>query len=99
MIRGVSEPCRGTKILTFLFRSSLVCSSLLHLRSSQNLPSAKFGCSRQFSEASTRGRRVLGGDSSAGQAPYLLEDGRGGRYLVEHSIGSCLYDFVEVPWP
>ena len=42
---------------------------------------------------------VLGGGSSAGQAPYLLDDGRGGRYLVEHRVGSRFHDLVEVPWP
>jgi|SRR5215218_4805118 hypothetical protein len=43
---------------------------------------------------------VLGGGGSfAGQAPYLLDDGRGGRYLVQHSIGSRLQDLLEVPWP
>ena len=34
MVRGVSDPREGTKILTFLFRPRLVCSPLLHLRSS-----------------------------------------------------------------
>ncbi len=43
---------------------------------------------------------VLGGGGSfASQAPYLLDDGRGGRYLVKHSIGSRLYYLVEVPGP
>ncbi len=34
MLRGVSNPREGSKILTFLFRPRLVCSSFLHLRSS-----------------------------------------------------------------
>jgi hypothetical protein len=61
--------------------------------------SAKFGCGKQFSEASTHGRRALGGGSFASQAPYLLHDCRGGRYLVEHSIGSSLQDLIEVRRP
>jgi hypothetical protein len=35
MIRGVSNPREGSKILSFLFRPRLVCNSLLHLRSSR----------------------------------------------------------------
>ena len=34
MVRGVSSPPEGSKILSFLFRLRLVCTSLLHLRSS-----------------------------------------------------------------
>jgi hypothetical protein len=34
MLRGVSNPREGSKILTFFFRPRLVCSSFLHLRSS-----------------------------------------------------------------
>jgi hypothetical protein len=34
LVRGVLRPSEGSKILSFLFRSRLVCSSLLHLRSS-----------------------------------------------------------------
>ena len=33
LVRGVSDPCEGSKILCFPFRPRLVCSSLLHLRS------------------------------------------------------------------
>ena len=61
--------------------------------------STKFGGSKQFSQASTRGRRALGGGSLATQAPYLLDNGRGGHYLVQHRVGSHLYDLVEVPGP
>jgi hypothetical protein len=34
LVRGVWNPREGSKILSFLFRSRLVCSSLLCLRSS-----------------------------------------------------------------
>jgi hypothetical protein len=37
LVRGVSNACEGSKILSFLFRFRLVCSSLLHLRSSWTL--------------------------------------------------------------
>jgi hypothetical protein len=43
MLRGVSDPCEGSKILCFLFRPPLVCSSLLHLRSAWKILSANFG--------------------------------------------------------
>ena len=49
MVRGVSHSCQGSKILTFLFRSRLVCSSLLHLRSSWKVNSANFRYT-EFSE-------------------------------------------------
>jgi hypothetical protein len=42
LVRRVSNAREGSKILSFPFRPRLVCSSLLHLRSSQNLPSASF---------------------------------------------------------
>ena len=42
MVRGVSRAREGSKILTFLFRTRLVCSSLLHLRSSWKVNSANF---------------------------------------------------------
>ena len=41
MVRGVSNPCEGSKMLTFLYRPRLVCSSLLHLLRSWK------GCSRK----------------------------------------------------
>ena len=41
MVRGVSNACEGSKILTFLYRPRLVCSSLLHLLSSWKVNSAK----------------------------------------------------------
>jgi hypothetical protein len=33
LVRGVSSPREGSKILSFLFRSRVECSSPLHLRS------------------------------------------------------------------
>ena len=42
MLRGVSNPGEGSEILSFLFRSRLVYSSLLHLRSSWTLYPRKF---------------------------------------------------------
>jgi hypothetical protein len=42
LVRGVSNPREGSKILTFLFRSRLVCSSLLHFLSSWMVDSQKF---------------------------------------------------------
>jgi hypothetical protein len=42
-IRGVSDPHEGSKSLSFLFRTQLVCSSLLHLRSSFKPNCPKFG--------------------------------------------------------
>ena len=50
MVRGVSNPREGSKILTFLFRPRLVCSSLLHLRSSWKEDSANYFASTVFSE-------------------------------------------------
>jgi len=32
LVGGMSDPLKGSKILTFLFRSRLVCSLLLHLQ-------------------------------------------------------------------
>src|SRR4029453_12407353 len=50
MIRVVSNTCEGSKILSFLFRSSLVCSSLLHLQCSWkvNFPRAGFRLTEFF---------------------------------------------------
>jgi hypothetical protein len=42
MLRGVSNACEGSKILSFPYRPRLVCSSLLHLRSSGKVNSPKF---------------------------------------------------------
>jgi hypothetical protein len=41
MVRGVSNPREGSKMLTFLFGPRLVCSSLLHLLSSWKVNSRK----------------------------------------------------------
>ena len=50
MLRGVSNPCEGSKIRTFLFRSRLVCSSLLHLRCSGKVDSPNYLALCAFSE-------------------------------------------------
>jgi hypothetical protein len=42
MVRGMSNASEGSKMLTFLFRSRLVCYSLLHLRGSGKECSKKF---------------------------------------------------------
>ena len=42
MIRSVSNPREGSKMLTFLFRPRLVCSTLLDLRSSWKANSANY---------------------------------------------------------
>jgi hypothetical protein len=49
MLRGVSRLREGSKILSFLFRSPLVCSSLLHIRSSWKVNSSNFAITA-FSE-------------------------------------------------
>ena len=50
MIRVVSNTCEGPKILFFLFRSQLVCCSLLDLRSSWKECSANYFALMEFSE-------------------------------------------------
>jgi hypothetical protein len=50
MLRGVSNACRGAKILTFLFRSPLDRGSLLHFRSSWKVNSANYFATTAFSE-------------------------------------------------
>jgi hypothetical protein len=42
MVRVVSNPREGSKILSFLYRPRRVCSSLLHLRCSWTVNSMKF---------------------------------------------------------
>src|SRR5215211_1421008 len=42
IVRGVSDPREGSKILTFLFRSRPVCILLLHLKRSWKVDSANF---------------------------------------------------------
>jgi hypothetical protein len=42
LVRGVSNACEGSKILSFLYRPRLVCNSLLHLRSSWKVNCANF---------------------------------------------------------
>ena len=50
MLRGVSNPREGSKILTFLFGPRLVCSSLLHLLSSWKVNTANYFALCAFSE-------------------------------------------------
>jgi hypothetical protein len=47
---GVSNACGGSKILTFLFRSRLVCYSLLHLRGSWKVNCANYFAMTEFYE-------------------------------------------------
>jgi hypothetical protein len=54
MLRGVSDPREGSKVLTFLFRSRRVYNSLLHLLSSWMGRSPEFGSSR-----STNHERII----------------------------------------
>ncbi len=54
MIRGVSNPREGSKILSFLFRSRVVCSSLLHLLLSCKVNPANYFALCAFSEVRTR---------------------------------------------
>jgi hypothetical protein len=48
IVRGVSKPRKGSKILTFIFRSRVVSSSLLHLRSSWKVDSANYFALTEF---------------------------------------------------
>jgi hypothetical protein len=49
-LRGVSKPPEGSQILSFLFGPRLVCSSLLHLRSSWKVNCASYFALSAFSE-------------------------------------------------
>ena len=53
-VRGVSDHPEGSKILIFLFRPRLVCSSLLHLRCSGKVNSSNFAC-MEFSDVHLHG--------------------------------------------
>ena len=55
LVRGASNACEGSKILTLLFRPRLVCSSLLRLRSSWKVNSENFAIT-EFYEV--RGARM-----------------------------------------
>jgi hypothetical protein len=48
ILRGVSNAREGSKILIFLLRPRVVCSSLLHLRSSSNGDSANYFALTEF---------------------------------------------------
>ena len=50
MLRGVSNPREASKILSFLLRPRLVCSSLLHLRRSGKVDSANYFALTAFLE-------------------------------------------------
>jgi hypothetical protein len=54
LVRGVSNPREGSKILFFLFRPRLVCYSLLHLRRSGKVNSSNFAC-MEFSDVHLHG--------------------------------------------
>jgi hypothetical protein len=62
LVRGVSNACEGSKILTFPFRPRLMCSSLLHLRSSWKGCSANFALTAFFE---VRLNRILGSSLTA----------------------------------
>src|SRR5215207_9126134 len=55
MVRGVSNPRGGSKMLSFLYQPRLVCSSPLHLRSAWTVNSAKLDF--RFTEFSEVRRR------------------------------------------
>jgi hypothetical protein len=48
MVRGVSSPREGSKILTLLFRSRVVCSPLLHFRRLGKVTSANYFALTEF---------------------------------------------------
>ena len=63
LVRGVSDLCEGSEVLTFLFGPRVVYSSLLHLRSSWKDNSANYFAMTELSEgcslASTRNPHVI----------------------------------------
>src|SRR5918995_2971254 len=65
LVRRVSIPREGSKILSFLFRPRMVCSSLLHLRSSQKVNSASFALTA-FSEVQRSLRHARAGAPPSG---------------------------------
>jgi hypothetical protein len=54
ILRAVSNAREGSKILSFLYRPRLVCSSLLNLRCSWKGCSARFAC-MEFSDVPPHG--------------------------------------------
>jgi hypothetical protein len=48
ILRGVSDPREGPKILSFFYRPRVMCSSLLRLRSSWKVSSANYFALRVF---------------------------------------------------
>jgi hypothetical protein len=65
MVRGMSDPREGSKILSFLFRSPLVCSLLLHLRSSCKVNCANFAARVQYAHLTARIGHSCGAPSSS----------------------------------
>jgi hypothetical protein len=59
LVRGMSDPREGSKILTFLFRSRLVCSLLLHLQSLGKGRTANFTLT-EFSEVPSQELHLSG---------------------------------------
>jgi|SRR5829696_7529361 len=58
MLRGLSNPCEGAKIPTFLFEARVVCSPFLHLRSSwRHSLDTRNGSRVGATKAVKRGRR------------------------------------------
>jgi hypothetical protein len=54
LVRGESNACEASKNLSFLFRSRVVRSSLLHLRCSGKVNSSNFAC-MEFSDVHLHG--------------------------------------------
>jgi hypothetical protein len=76
-VRGVSNPCVGSKILTFPFRSQPVCSSLLHLRSSWkygSLRSSRAEGSRNVCVDLPMNWYILAGYASLPRRGYALDE-------------------------
>ena len=67
MVRGVSNACEGSKIITFLFQPQLVRSSLLHLLRLWKVNSANFALTA-FSKVRNKVVKIL--QLSDAPAPY-----------------------------
>jgi hypothetical protein len=78
LVRGVSNAFGGSEVLTFLFRSRLVCSSLLHLLSSWKVNTANFALC-VFSE-------VLHCVGPVRQVPNMVPETQSSAYI--HSLQS-----------
>ena len=82
MVRGVSHPCQGSKILSFLFRPRLVCNSLLHLRSAWKVNCANFRFT-EFYEVGPQDRCTYG-DLGSGSSQLVQEGSRPPESLGEY---------------